>query len=122
MWTIAKSNRPRPVTAITCFAPTDDRRYRTSQVTKVGCDHRSRRCSNAVCRDTIFTLRGLPVILLLAGCDRLFGLVDVSNDEIGSDASAFDAIALDTAGWPTDGGVDPRPCSGTAPDEDGDMI
>ena len=48
--------------------------------------------------------------------------MDVSNDEIGSDASGFDAIALDTAGWPTDGGVDPRPCSGTATDEDGDMF
>src|SRR6185436_7930558 len=36
MWKIANSSRRRPVTAMICLAPIDERAYRTSQVMSVG--------------------------------------------------------------------------------------
>jgi len=63
------------------------------------------------------------VLVLASGCGQLFGLRTV--DEVDPDARVevvYDGPpALDTSGWPMDGGVMPVPCvPDTLPEEDGD--
>lgn len=63
-------------------------------------------------------------MLASTGCDILFQLREVPDAGSG-DAPMYyehDAVSLDTSGWPTNGGVDPVPCStGSTFDEDADL-
>lgn len=65
----------------------------------------------------------IVVAVMASGCDQLFGLRRI--DETRFDAAVYfqydGAVPLDTAGWPTSGGVVPTPCvAGSVANEDGD--
>ncbi len=62
-------------------------------------------------------------IATLAGCELLFSLqrVEVPVDAAeADDVDAFVGPDADTKGWPTDGGLSPRDCTGLVGDEDVD--
>lgn len=59
----------------------------------------------------------LAAVVATSGCDVLFQLEHVPDAPERFD---YDGGALDTLGWPTNGNVEPRPCSLATFDEDGD--
>ncbi len=66
----------------------------------------------------------LAAVVATSGCDVLFKLEHVADAGFNDSPEYFqyDAVGLDTAGWPTYGNVDPLPCaSGSLANEDGDQ-
>lgn len=71
-------------------------------------------------------MRAAVAILALTGCHELFGLREINRTDTFEDAPVLfeydGAVPLDTAGWPTNGGVGALVCPPSlVSDEDGDL-